>query len=180
MGAFNSISGVGGCGSGISWICVGTVLLTWGTSPGGSPGVTVLLTWGPSPGGVPLDGSAHSQSPVQMSHPPNLVGSHVGLQSYCPGGNPGVTGLLTWGPSPVNVVGVGPVAERRRRRSVEGSSGAGGWELECTYHLHRWGAPVSKTCNPCCTPHSAPRELDNWGHRTASEPQASGALGPLA
>merc|ERR1719379_1394663 len=36
--------------------------------PGGSPGVTVLLTWGPSPGGVPLDGSAHSQSPVQMSH----------------------------------------------------------------------------------------------------------------
>ena len=42
-------------------------------------------------GGVPLDGSAHSQSPVQMSHPPNLVGSHVGLQSYCPGGSFGGT-----------------------------------------------------------------------------------------
>ena len=159
------------CGTGAGGFCGGT------GGFGGFGGASGGFFFG---GGVPLDGSAHSQSPVQMSHPPNLVGSHVGLQSYCPGGNPGVTGLLTWGPSPVNVVGVGPVAERRRRRSVEGSSGAGGWELECTYHLHRWGAPVSKTCNPCCTPHSAPRELDNWGHRTASEPQASGALGPLA
>ena len=41
-----------------------------------------MLTWGPSPG------SAHSQSPVQISHPPKSVpaSSHVGLQSNCPDG----------------------------------------------------------------------------------------------
>ena len=69
--------------------------------------------------GVPLGGSAQSHARVQMSHPPKSRLSHSGLHDISPGGSPGVTVLLTWGPSPVNVVGVGTVTERRKRRSVE-------------------------------------------------------------
>ena len=78
--------------------------------------------------GVPVGGSAQSHARVQMLHPKSRL-SHSGLHDISPGGSPVVTVLLTWGPSPVNVVGV--VTERRRRRSVEwmGRSSVNGGDL---------------------------------------------------
>ena len=77
--------------------------------------------------GVPVGGLAQSHARVQMSHPPKLRLSHSGLHDISPGGSPVVTVLLTWGPSPVNVVGT--VTERRRSVEWMGRSSVNGGDL---------------------------------------------------